>query len=129
MSRLFLIGLITTLLVSCKEQINISGPLNIPDALFTYSAEGNGIPMVIFTGGENLGQNLFPHRRSAKRRLRRAGPGAVGAVRVSCSCKNPARNGGAFTAKRFGLGISPANHQKLAAYFFCIHGRPRVPAR
>jgi proline iminopeptidase len=34
-------------------------PLNVEGALFTYSIEGTGIPCVVFTGGENIGLNLY----------------------------------------------------------------------
>jgi proline iminopeptidase len=60
MNRIILIALFAAILPGCKEQKEISGPLDVPDALLTYSAEGSGIPLVIFTGGENLGQKFFP---------------------------------------------------------------------
>ncbi len=31
--------------------------LDVPDALFTYSALGKGIPCIAFTGSENIGHN------------------------------------------------------------------------
>jgi proline iminopeptidase len=60
MNRTIFLLLSLAILSGCKKQQEISGPLNIPDALLTYTAEGNGIPCVIFTGGENIGQKVFP---------------------------------------------------------------------
>jgi len=34
-------------------------PLNVESALLTYSAEGAGIPCVVFTGGENIGLKIY----------------------------------------------------------------------
>ena len=55
-----LIFLMVPLLISCNHDTNFSGPLDIPDALFSYSAIGTGIPCIAFTGSENIGKNLFP---------------------------------------------------------------------
>jgi proline iminopeptidase len=37
----------------------IAGKLSIPGALFEYTAEGSGIPCVVFTGSENIGRALY----------------------------------------------------------------------
>ena len=34
-------------------------PLNVEGALLRYSIEGTGIPCVVFTGGENIGLNIY----------------------------------------------------------------------
>ncbi len=34
-------------------------PLNVEGAILTYSTEGTGIPCVVFTGGENIGLNIY----------------------------------------------------------------------
>jgi proline iminopeptidase len=34
-------------------------PLDVPDASLAYSAEGTGIPCVVFTGGESLGTKIY----------------------------------------------------------------------
>jgi proline iminopeptidase len=34
-------------------------PLNVPEALLSYSAEGTGIPCIVFTGGEELGTKIY----------------------------------------------------------------------
>lgn len=60
MKRFLFYFLLFPILFGCKNQLEISGQLEIPDAIFTYTAEGNGIPCVIFTGSENIGHKLFP---------------------------------------------------------------------
>jgi proline iminopeptidase len=54
-----LVGILV-FLCGCDRQHKISGSLHVQDALFEYTAEGDGSPLVIFTGGENVGQKLFP---------------------------------------------------------------------
>lgn len=43
-----------------EKQSSFSGDLNIPDAIFNYSAIGKGIPCIAFTGAENLDKHLYP---------------------------------------------------------------------
>ena len=43
-----------------QKQPSFSGDLDIPDAIFNYSATGKGIPCIALTGGENLDKNLYP---------------------------------------------------------------------
>jgi proline iminopeptidase len=42
--------LIVVLTFSCSKKADYSGILNIPDSIFEYKAEGQGIPCVVFTG-------------------------------------------------------------------------------
>ena len=42
--------LIVILISNCSKKTEISGILDIPDAIFQYKAEGQGIPCVVFTG-------------------------------------------------------------------------------
>jgi proline iminopeptidase len=56
---MFLVGLLA-ILYGCDEKKKISGRLDFHDALLEYTAEGSGSPLVMFTGGENVGQKLFP---------------------------------------------------------------------
>lgn len=51
--------LLTMIATSCSRQIEISGLLDIPDAMFEYTAEGSGIPCITFSGSENIGHNIF----------------------------------------------------------------------
>ena len=60
MNRQFFLILLFPIIFGCKKQVEISGLLEIPDAIFTYTAEGNGIPCITFTGSENIGHNLYP---------------------------------------------------------------------
>lgn len=60
MNRIMCIVLFSIFLLGCEKQNKISGLLEVPDALLEYKAEGKGNPLVIFTGGENVGQKLFP---------------------------------------------------------------------
>ncbi|WP_340114055.1 alpha/beta hydrolase [Maribellus mangrovi] len=60
MKNLIYLILFSTILFACNQQTKISGPIDVPDALFTYTAEGNGIPCVIFTGSENVGHRMLP---------------------------------------------------------------------
>ncbi len=39
---------------------SFSGNLKVHDALFSYYAEGEGIPCIVFAGSENLGRNMYP---------------------------------------------------------------------
>ena len=41
-------------------QNKITEKIDVPGSILTYAAEGNGDPLVIFTGGENMGQKIFP---------------------------------------------------------------------
>ena len=43
-----------------EQQQNFSGKIEVPDAIFNYSAIGKGIPCILFAGAENLDKNLFP---------------------------------------------------------------------
>lgn len=60
MKKHFLLAVLLTIFFGCDRQVKISGPIDVPDALFTYTAEGNGIPCVIFTGSENVGHKMLP---------------------------------------------------------------------
>lgn len=60
MKRAIYYAIFLTILMGCNKRDRISGLLDVPDALFTYTAKGDGIPCVIFTGSENVGHNLFP---------------------------------------------------------------------
>jgi len=62
MKNLFYLVFLCTILFACNKQTKISGPIDVPDALFTYTAEGNGIPCVIFTGSENVGHKMLPKK-------------------------------------------------------------------
>lgn len=44
---------------SCNKPVEIAGLLDVPGALFEYTAEGSGIPCVVFTGSENIGRGLY----------------------------------------------------------------------
>jgi proline iminopeptidase len=57
-----LIGIIISLIIltGCDKPKEISGQLDVPGSLFEYSAEGTGTPLVVFTGGENIGHKLIP---------------------------------------------------------------------
>ena len=45
-------------------QNKITEKIDVPGSILTYAAEGNGDPLVIFTGGENMGQKIFPKEKS-----------------------------------------------------------------
>ena len=48
-----------------KEEVDtqeISGKLDIPGTLFTYTAHGNGTPIITFIGGNKLGMNAYPDK-------------------------------------------------------------------
>lgn len=60
MNRFIYSTLFITILFSCNVSKKISGPINVPNSLFTYTAEGNGIPCIIFTGSENVGHKMLP---------------------------------------------------------------------
>jgi proline iminopeptidase len=47
------------LLAGCEKPLEVAGPLNIPGAIFEYSAEGSGVPCIVFTGSENIGNELY----------------------------------------------------------------------
>ena len=69
--------------LACNKQNEISGPINVPDALFTYTAEGDGIPCVIFTGSENIGHKLFPQELREKFIFIHADPGNIDSAMVN----------------------------------------------
>ena len=83
MNRKIFIALFAIVLFRCAEPKNISGPLNVPDAIFTYTAEGKGIPLVIFTGSENLGQKFFPQELKEKFVLIHADPSKIDSTVIS----------------------------------------------
>ena len=62
MKKLTVLIFVFVVFISCNEkrQQNFSGDLNIPDAIFNYSAIGQGIPCILFAGAENLDKNLLP---------------------------------------------------------------------
>jgi len=62
MKKISVILFVIVVFISCKEKQaqNFSGDLNIPDAIFNYSAIGQGIPCILFAGAENLDKNLLP---------------------------------------------------------------------
>lgn len=45
-----------------SAEAQASGRLDVPGALFEYTAEGSGPPVVAFTGSENIGQRLYSDR-------------------------------------------------------------------
>lgn len=83
MKKLISLLVLTTILFGCKHQIKISGPINVPDALFTYTAEGNGIPCVIFTGSENVGHNMLPKELQEHFTFIHADPSAIDSATIS----------------------------------------------
>ena len=62
MKKLTVLIFVFVVFISCNEkrQQNFSGELDIPDAIFNYSATGKGIPCIALTGGENLDKKLYP---------------------------------------------------------------------
>ena len=72
-----------SILPGCEEQRDISGSLDVPNALFEYTAEGNGNPMVLFTGGENVGQKFFPKELKDNFILIHADPSNIDSTVVS----------------------------------------------
>jgi proline iminopeptidase len=52
-------------------------PLNVEGALLSYSAEGHGIPCVVFTGGENIGLKIYSSELKQHLRLIHADPSKV----------------------------------------------------
>ncbi|MCP4724944.1 MAG: alpha/beta hydrolase [bacterium] len=55
----FITILLVLTIIGCSDHTEISGVLDVPDALFQYTAEGTGIPCVAFTGSENLGHKAY----------------------------------------------------------------------
>ncbi len=71
------------LIIGCSAEKEISGLLDIPDAIFEYTAEGKGIPCVAFTGGENLGHRLYSEKFRQKFLLIHADPSHLDSTTVS----------------------------------------------
>ena len=59
----------------CSLQKEISGIIEVPDAIFKYIAKGEGIPCVAFTGGENLGHRHYSDKLQGHFLLIHADPG------------------------------------------------------
>ena len=59
----------------CSLQKEISGIIEVPDAIFKYIAKGKGIPCVAFLGGENLGHKIFSDKFHEHFLLIHADPG------------------------------------------------------
>ena len=75
-----------TLFVSlsgCNRPEKISGPIQVQDAIFEYSAEGSGSPLVIFTGSENVGQKLFPEELKDNFLIIHADPSKIDTIVIS----------------------------------------------
>jgi pimeloyl-ACP methyl ester carboxylesterase len=64
-------------LLGCKKQVNYSGEITVPDAIFKYTVDGQGIPCITLTGAENLGENLYPAELLENYQLIFADPGQV----------------------------------------------------
>ena len=77
MKRLFLILIALVIFTGCDNDHEISGDLNIPGAIFKYSAEGKGIPCIVFTGSENIGHKLYPERLRKRLILIHADPAPI----------------------------------------------------
>ncbi len=71
------------ILLACSKHGEISGLIDVPDALFTYTAEGDGIPCVIFTGSENIDHNLFPQELLENFIFIHADPGKIDSAMVN----------------------------------------------
>jgi len=70
--------LLIPILICCNQETNFSGQLDVPNTLFTYSAEGSGIPCIMFTGSENVGQRLLPKQFRENFNLIHADPKNIG---------------------------------------------------
>ncbi|KAA3611061.1 MAG: alpha/beta fold hydrolase [Calditrichaeota bacterium] len=71
------------LITGCVTQKEISGKIDIPNSIFEYTAEGNGIPCVAFTGSENLGHRLYSEKFRNKFLLIHADPSQLDSTMVS----------------------------------------------
>lgn len=69
--------LMPLLFIGCQKQVNISGKLDIPESIFKYTAEGQGIPCITLSGAENLGENLYPEALKDKYMFIYADPGEI----------------------------------------------------
>lgn len=81
----YIIYLVVLLVIicGCDKKNEISGSLHVQDALFEYTAEGEGNPLVIFTGGENIGQKLFPEELKNNFVLIHADPSKIDRTLIS----------------------------------------------
>ena len=60
MKRVMVVSLVSAVILSgCERPQEISGVLDVPGSLFEYTAEGRGVPCVVFTGSENIGNQLY----------------------------------------------------------------------
>lgn len=72
--KVILLGFCLFLINGCNSEKEISGLIEIPGAIFEYTAEGKGIPCVAFTGSENLGHRLYSEKFREKFLLIHADP-------------------------------------------------------
>lgn len=83
MSRIICLALFGIMVFRCHAQHAISGLIPVPDAIFRYTAEGRGIPLVIFTGGENIGHKVFPKELKNHFTLIHADPSQIDAEAIN----------------------------------------------
>lgn len=81
--HIFYMTVLFAILVGCNKQSKNSGLIDVPSSLFTYTAEGNGIPCVIFTGSENVGHNMLPKELQEHFTFIHADPSSIEASKVS----------------------------------------------
>jgi proline iminopeptidase len=63
-------------------QAQMAEPLNVPGALFEYTQAGSGPPVVVFTGSENIGQQLYSDRLRASITIIHADPAPLTGSRL-----------------------------------------------
>jgi proline iminopeptidase len=69
--------LLLSLTVSVAEGQQSSRVLDVPGAVFKYIAEGSGPPVVVFTGSENIGQQLYSDRLRQRVTIIHADPSRI----------------------------------------------------
>lgn len=67
----------------CNKQKEKLRVINVPETIFKYTAEGNGIPCVAFTGGENLGHRTYSDRLRANLTLIYADPSHLDSQKIN----------------------------------------------
>lgn len=67
----------------CVSQPQIAGPIRFDGAVFEYSAEGHGPPVVVFTGSVNIGQLLYTDQLRTHLTLIHADPAHLGGERLT----------------------------------------------
>lgn len=59
-SRFLSVAFVLGFVAGCAPPVeSTAGALDIPGAIFEYTAEGSGVPFVVFTGSENIGHLLY----------------------------------------------------------------------